>query len=363
MVQVQRLPPPWSVTLMYIFLNLFITPLSQSSPISEPTKETPDNPNLNPHTTRVDIPPSFFYTNSRMIITCQKVADITSGRWVQKPSANLYPISKIDWSNLTPAQIAMRTNDIRMGQSKCKKGCKCSDEGEIEEELIVVFNPKLSSSKPVCSNHDLIPEKCASLWGCICTAMLDQPAASIPGASREDYQRALDRIPHTIQGFNMGYQWHGAPGGGHMGFTPLDFGVDVDIEDMEDNNDDADSNDNNDGPPLFGPEDEYHWDGTGELPPAEYEDVFGPVGLDFLKDFWKYRYGGGGGGSSSGGSSSGGSSFGGSGSSGSGSGYGYGSGSDDDGFNVKRDVDNAKRIGLAPKGSDGGDIPDTNEGQ
>ncbi|EGX50526.1 hypothetical protein AOL_s00075g162 [Orbilia oligospora ATCC 24927] len=295
---VQRISRTWSVYTL-TFLNILTSHLSQSSPISEPSNNTPNH-----STPRVDIPPSFFYTNSEMIITCQPITEITSGRWPQRQTANIYPIWMTDWASLTPAELELQTGAIRRVQAKCKRGCRCSDEGEMEENP-AVGTGKAPHLKPLCSEKVFFAEKCASLWGCICTATLDQPQPSITGASREDYQRALDRIPTTIQGFNMGYQWREAPDGGHMGFTPLDFGIDIAMENNDDNNNNNNNNNgngNNDGgPPLFGPGKPgeggeggagWDWDDVGELPPVE--NIFGAGGLDFMKDLWKFGGPGGG---------------------------------------------------------------------
>ncbi|KAF3145326.1 hypothetical protein TWF594_004277 [Orbilia oligospora] len=220
-----------------------------------------------------------------MIITCQPITEITSGRWPQRQTANIYPI----WMSLTPVELELQKSAIRRVQAKCKRGCKCSDEGEMEENPAVATG-RAPHLKPLC---------------CICTATLDQPQPSITGASREDYQSALDRIPPTIQSFNMGYQWREASDGGHMGFTPLDFCIDLAMENNDDNsnnNNNNNNNGNNGSGNNDGGEggDGWDWDDIGELPPVE--NIFGAGGLDFMKDLWKFGGpGGGSGGYGSGG--------------------------------------------------------------
>ncbi|KAF3204281.1 hypothetical protein TWF192_002479 [Orbilia oligospora] len=100
----------------------------------------------------------------------------------------------------------------------------------------------------------------------------------------------------------MGHQWREAPDGGHMGFTPLDFGIDLAMENNDDNSNNNNNKNNNNGnngygnnnggPLLLGPGepggcgeegDGWDWDDIGELPPVE--NIFGAWGVGFYEGF------------------------------------------------------------------------------
>ncbi|KAK6507249.1 hypothetical protein TWF481_005698 [Arthrobotrys musiformis] len=169
-------------------------------------------------TSRADVPHDFFYTARGLSITCLSVDDIASGRFRPIKTPGIHDIWIFDWADLTEEQVEMHKLKVKKFQRNCRKGCKCTPEGEIEEDPRIIIKGG-KTPQPLCADIDVLPERCGSLYGCTCTATLYQPAKkkSINGATRADYQRALDGIPSHIRLSNPRYAWRYAPGG------PLQF--------------------------------------------------------------------------------------------------------------------------------------------
>ncbi|KAK6513377.1 hypothetical protein TWF281_005004 [Arthrobotrys megalospora] len=153
---------------------------------------------------RVDVPTNFFYAQG-LHITCRPAEEFTSGRFKPVAFPGVTAIYVIDWLALTPEDLRREIKTLRRLQTRCKARCICNADGAI------VGGGQLDSrGTDLCSDHFLYPEKCIGLYGCSCQAIMGQPQANIPGATIEDYRRALRQIPGHIQHANPDYVWTGA---------------------------------------------------------------------------------------------------------------------------------------------------------
>ncbi|KAK6510236.1 hypothetical protein TWF481_004952 [Arthrobotrys musiformis] len=117
-----------------------------------------------------------------------------------RPHSNAvnFPLDKWpDWKALYPHEPDGWV-EIEAYQLYCSGNCNCGEEGQIL--------PRPNTS---CGSQR-VADRCSAVFACYCTAELIQPIANMadfPGATREDFQNALNRIPETIQNDNPHYYW------------------------------------------------------------------------------------------------------------------------------------------------------------
>ncbi|KAK6332535.1 hypothetical protein TWF730_004197 [Orbilia blumenaviensis] len=273
-------------------------------------------------------------TNDITRVVCPPLTSINTNpgwRWdIIGKDTNIPQKYLINWEELPDEEVPKRLEAATYDSFACKTGCRCDKDGAI------MGNPAFKKDKRfpklMCDPEEFMPERCVHLLGCTCVVSLGQPLPKIKGATREDYQRALDSLPQIIREYNLGYQWRHAPND-LPGTSPMGF-REPNLDRHEEPGGASNSGGDDSGPPLFGP-------GSEEQPPLlgqfvgsssgsssggdddmldveeEEDDLYYDPTADFGPYWWFWpRRGGGGGGSGFGG---------GAGSSGDNGGFGSGS--------------------------------------
>ncbi|KAK6510254.1 hypothetical protein TWF481_004971 [Arthrobotrys musiformis] len=172
---------------------------------SEPPTKTTTNNEINKTSSepvrkifkKVTISPSFFYMNGRARVKCAspKVAyHITP---YVNPAG--FPLEKWpEWKELYPHEPDGWV-EIESYQLACSGACNCNEDGKIV--------PRTNTNS--CGSQRQA-DRCSVVFACYCTAVLVQPIANMaafPGATRDDFQDAINRIPETIRNDNPHYWW------------------------------------------------------------------------------------------------------------------------------------------------------------
>ncbi|KAK6355667.1 hypothetical protein TWF718_000060 [Orbilia javanica] len=161
------------------------------------------------------IRPEMFYLEGRLKVKCRAIREIYN----LNPHGNQGSVPLEDWPNwraLGPREEIYEM--IRTRREACL-ACRCDDNGA----LIARYAVHLRGKGP-CTTQQAA-DRCAVVFACHCAAILAQPRATHVGATIEQYQDAINRIPGSVR-MEMGnpyWRWrmHGldpAPGQ-TMGWT------------------------------------------------------------------------------------------------------------------------------------------------
>ncbi|KAF3297496.1 hypothetical protein TWF132_005927 [Orbilia oligospora] len=156
---------------------------------------------------KVDVPPSFFYSEKGLIVRCHTRHFVYNQKPFLDPQFPNFELKH--WTDWKAKGRFQRMDDvIRVRQVRCYT-CSCTDEGAM-----------VKSGHKYCTGERTVAQ-CILVFACFCTAYLTQPAP-IEGADASDYRTALDNIPATVRNHNRNfiYEFNGES----LGFDPDTLG-------------------------------------------------------------------------------------------------------------------------------------------
>ncbi|KAK6338054.1 hypothetical protein TWF696_001525 [Orbilia brochopaga] len=136
--------------------------------------------------------PDWFY-KSKMLLKCLPYNYVLK----IKPYNSLLGIMAWDFPDWKEYKGLEGAKHLHIKQDGCKNGCKCDENGRI------VKRPNIDK---YCAEE--FAARCAVIYACVCHAILGQPTATDAGLTADDYQRAIDGIPGSVQAANRNWRWN-----------------------------------------------------------------------------------------------------------------------------------------------------------
>ncbi|KAK6499472.1 hypothetical protein TWF506_004102 [Arthrobotrys conoides] len=167
-------------------------PPTKTIPFENATKTNPDLEEDREYVKKETISPNFFYKEGRARIKCASAKTVYN----IEPHENALGYPQKSWPHWKVLYPHPPDGWVEIEHYQLYCGsCRCDENGRI-----------IHRGTGGCGTEG-IADRCSVVLGCYCSAELIQPTANVPGATREDYQDAINRIPETIQNDNPHYWW------------------------------------------------------------------------------------------------------------------------------------------------------------